>query len=164
MSAQFLYTALPDSFNENPTAGTSCGRGWVCQNISKCRKVAPTLPWWPGSWNQGGISLSVQSGTGGRIYFIHDLAQLLTYTSPRTLLNSPLLRRKKSLFDSSEEDISESEKLRHQNTNRNGYQNLETFQKQKLRQKVGFIFCPAWLLNELLDDSFDYCVYFSSGS
>ena len=65
----------------------------------------------------------------------------------RTLLNSPLLRRKKSLFDSSEEDISESEKLRHQNTNRNGYQNLETFQKQKLRQKASFTFrLPVFFL------------------
>ena len=51
----------------------------------------------------------------------------------RTLLNSPLLRRKKSLLDSSEEDISEAERPRHPAP---GYQNLETFQKQKLRQKV----------------------------
>ena len=64
----------------------------------------------------------------------------------RTLLNSPLLRRKKSLFDSSEEDVSESEKLRHQANSGSGYQNLETFQKQKLRQKVSFL---IWF--ELLD-------------
>ena len=55
----------------------------------------------------------------------------------RTLLNSPLLRRKKSCLDSSEEDISEvlpTDKLARPKP---GYQNLETFQKQKLRQKVG---------------------------
>jgi len=58
-----------------------------------------------------------------------------SFSPVRTLLNSPLLRRKKSLFDSSEEDISDAERLR-QRTGRNGYQNLETFQKQKLRQKL----------------------------
>jgi len=59
-----------------------------------------------------------------------------SFSPVRTLLNSPLLRRKKSLFDSSEEDVSESEKLRHQANSGSGYQNLETFQKQKLRQKL----------------------------
>lgn len=60
-----------------------------------------------------------------------------SFSPVRTLLNSPLLRRKKSLYESSDEDISESDRLR--NRSRAGYQNLETFQKQKLKQKVGFI-------------------------
>ena len=51
----------------------------------------------------------------------------------RTLLNSPLLRRKKPSFDSSDEDVRED---RPSAIGRQGYQNLETFQKQKLRQKV----------------------------
>ena len=43
------------------------------------------------------------------------------------------------MFDSSEEEISESDKVRHPASAGSGYQNLETFQKQKLRQKVSFL-------------------------
>lgn len=59
-----------------------------------------------------------------------------SFSPVRTLLNSPLLRRKKSCLDSSEEDISDvlvPDKLARPKP---GYQNLETFQKQKLRQKL----------------------------
>ena len=59
----------------------------------------------------------------------------------RTLLNSPLLRRKKSCLDSSEEHISDvlvPDKLAR---SKPGYQNLETFQKQKPEQRLVPLYC-----------------------
>merc|ERR1712106_893104 len=59
-----------------------------------------------------------------------------SFSPVRTLLNSPLLRRKKSCLDSSEEDISDVLAPDELARPKPGYQNLETFQKQKLRQKL----------------------------
>lgn len=63
-----------------------------------------------------------------------------SFSPVRTLLNSPLLRRKKSSFDSSDEEITDLHHSRLPDRSSrpalSGYQNLETFQKQKLRQKL----------------------------
>ena len=154
MSAHFLYTALPDSFNENPTAGTSCGNDWACQSISKCLKVAPTRLLWPGSSNPGGTSLSVQSGAG-IIYFSHDLAQWLTsglcsilhFWDGRSLYSirvrrTSLSRRNCVTRIQTEMDIRILKLSRNKNSDK----------RQVLRSAL---LTP----NELLDDSFDYCLF-----
>ena len=117
------------------------GRGWWWRSRGRSPGARPTRRCWPGgSDTSPGTSPSAPSGEP-----LSSTAQRIEYQTReygwkienilifRTLLNSPLLRRKKSLLDSSEEDISEAERPRHPAP---GYQNLETFQKQKLRQKV----------------------------
>ncbi len=90
----------------------------------------------------------------------------------RVLLNSPLLRRKKQTLDTSEEELisnqqddSNSSVLLHQQQQRSSegsYQNLETFQKQQLRQKVRM--APATSVNQISGLNLEYRYGFTKRS